>query len=149
MLSYNLVRIQFVRDHAARGHPVVMGRRTWESLPASFRPVPAWENWVLTRRSAWADEGAIRTGSLTEVIEGTDGRDLWVAGGGQVYAVAIPLAEECLVTEIDAEVAGDTRAPQLPLASWRQDEAHPNASDWQVSATGARFRYGVHTRRRP
>lgn len=123
-----------------------MGRKTWDSLPEAFRPLPERENWVVTRQSGWMAYGAIIAPSLDHVIDATTGKDLWVAGGGEIYALALPLADECFVTEIDAGFDGDTWAPDL-TAGWRRDDRHPGSSDWQSStATGIRFRYGVYLR---
>jgi dihydrofolate reductase len=126
------------------GHAVVMGRRTWDSLPPRFRPLPGRENWVLTRQPDWSAAGANRAASIEQVLNASSSEDLWVAGGGEIYALALPLAHECFVTEVDADFDGDTWAPDLSLG-WRRDDAHPAGSDWQVSATaGIRFRYGVY-----
>ena len=131
------------------GCAVVMGRRTWDSLPASYRPLPGRENWVLTRNSTWSADGAVRASSLEEVIDRMSGHDLWVAGGGEVYSLALPLADECFVTEIDAESPGDAWAPEL-THPWRGDADHHAGSGWQVSATNSvRFRYRVYVRDRP
>lgn len=128
------------------GAAVVMGRKTWDSLPPVYRPLPGRENWVLTRDAEWAGDGAIRASSLDHVRENHRGDNLWVAGGGEVYSLALPIADECFVTEIDAEFGGDAWAPQLG-AEWRPVEHHPEASDWQVPAKeGPRFRYKVFSR---
>lgn len=128
------------------GHAVVMGRRTWDSLPATYRPLPGRENWVLTRNSTWSADGAAGASSLEEVLDRISGQDVWVAGGGEVYSLALPLADECFVTEIDAEFPGDAWAPHL-TSPWHRDGDHHAASGWQVSATnGVRFRYSVFVR---
>ena len=91
------------------GHPVVMGRRTWESLPERFRPLPGRRNVVVTRNLRWSAEGAERAGSLEEALELLAGAErVFVIGGGEIYAAALPLADELLLTEIDADFDGDT-----------------------------------------
>ena len=128
------------------GDAVVMGRRTWDSLPAAYRPLPGRENWVLTRNATWSADGAISASSLEAVIDRISSPNLWVAGGGEVYSLALPLAHECFVTDIDAELPGDAWAPNLTFP-WHRDEDHHAASDWRVSATnGVRFRYSVFVR---
>jgi dihydrofolate reductase len=123
-----------------------MGRKTWESLPAIFRPLQGRENWVLTRDGQWAADGALRASSLESICQLHAGEDLWVAGGGEVYALALPLAQECFVTEIDADFSGDAWAPGL-AAAWRPVEDHPATSDWQTSTrAGLMFRYRVFER---
>lgn len=122
------------------GATVVMGRRTWESLPARSRPLPGRRNVVLTRRAGWSAPGAEVVGSLAAALPaaGHANGPVWVIGGGEVYAAALPFADLAVVTEVDLAVAGDTRAPALP-ASWRVVEADP-ATGWHRSASGLRFR---------
>ena len=90
------------------GSTVVMGRATWESLPARFRPLPGRRNVVLTRR---AIEGVETAASVDEVLARHD--DFWVMGGGEVYAAFLPYATHVVRTEIDLDIAGDTFAPAL------------------------------------
>lgn len=113
------------------GSTVVMGRRTWDSLPARFRPLPGRRNVVLTRDPSWSE--AERIGSVEEALSLGD---LWVIGGAQVYAAFLPYAGEIVRTEIDAEFPGDVVAPALD-DSWRLVGPVP---DWATSATGLRFR---------
>lgn len=94
------------------GHPVVMGRKTWESLPERFRPLPGRRNVVVTRNPAWSAAGAERAGSLEEALALVGGSErVSVIGGGQLFAAALPHADELLVTEIDLDVEGDTFFP--------------------------------------
>ncbi len=94
------------------GHPVIMGRRTWDSIPGKFRPLPGRRNIVITRQADWAAEGATRAGSLEEAWALCDGdADAWVMGGAQIYAQALPMAATAMVTEIDADFEGDAFAP--------------------------------------
>lgn len=96
------------------GHPVVMGRKTWDSLPAKFRPLPGRLNIVVTRRSDWSAGGALRAGSLPEAVALCPAdADVWVIGGGEIYREALPLAHDAEVTEIEADFDGDAHAPQL------------------------------------
>ena len=110
---------------ATLGRPVVMGRATWESLPERFRPLPGRRNIVCTRDAAWAAEGAERAGSVAEALDRA-GSDAVVMGGGQIYAAALDSADECLVTEIDADAPGTVRAPDLggdgPGPAWEMVE---------------------------
>jgi dihydrofolate reductase len=87
------------------GHPVVMGRRTWDSLPERFRPLPGRRNVVVTRNAAWQAEGAERAGSLDDAVRLLASEaQVFVIGGAELYADALPRADELVVTEIDAEV---------------------------------------------
>lgn len=123
------------------GAPVVMGRRTWESFPARFRPLPGRRNIVITRQQDWSDAGAERAGSLEAALatasEGQPER-IWVVGGGQLYREAIALADRLEVTELDVSVAGDTTAPER--TSWRTVAAEP-AEGWATSGSGIRYRF--------
>lgn len=125
------------------GAPVVMGRRTWESFPERFRPLPGRRNIVVTRQDDWADAGAERAASL-EAALGAAGETapawIWVIGGGQLYREAITLADRLDVTELDLVVDGDTRAPDR--TGWRVVSADP-AEGWHTSRTGIRYRFLV------
>ncbi|OBI78370.1 dihydrofolate reductase [Mycobacterium sp. E740] len=122
------------------GHAVVMGRLTWESLPAKVRPLPGRRNIVLTRRPDFTAEGA-------EVLEALDGAltddPTWVIGGAQVYAAAMPLATRCEVTEVEMDLPrqdDDVMAPVL-------DESWIGAAgDWLTSVSGLRYRFYSYRR---
>jgi dihydrofolate reductase len=120
------------------GATVVMGRRTWDSLPARFRPLPGRRNVVLTRRPGWSAEGAEPAADLAEALARAGDGDVWVIGGAEVYAAALPLADRVERTEVDLTVAGDTRAPRLG-AQWRCVRRDP-ADGWHTSRTGVRYR---------
>ena len=113
------------------GAPVVMGRRTWDSLPARFRPLPGRRNIVVTRQHDWVATGAERAGDLPEAAALCDGvAEIWVIGGAQIYAEAEPLARRAVVTEIERDFDGDAWAPVLD-AGWRETarERHVAAAD--------------------
>lgn len=96
------------------GHPVIMGRKTWDSLPPRFRPLPGRLNIVVTRQAGWQADGALRAASLQEALAlCPGGADAWVIGGAQIYREALPLAATAVVTEIDADFEGDAHAPQF------------------------------------
>ncbi|GAA1610068.1 dihydrofolate reductase [Leucobacter chromiireducens] len=122
------------------GAPVIMGRRTWESLPARVRPLPGRDNIVVTRTPEYAAPGARLAESLEAALaqlrHSTAGDvDAWVMGGGQLYRAALPVATELVVTRIALEVPdADTFAPEIG-AEWQRVEAGPE----QVSATGLHF----------
>jgi dihydrofolate reductase len=97
---------------STRNRTVLMGRRTWESLPAAVRPLPGRRNVVLTTQADWSAPGAQRVASLEEALAACRAEtEVWVIGGAQLYAKALPLADRLVVTEIDADFAGDTRFP--------------------------------------
>jgi dihydrofolate reductase len=100
------------------GHAVVMGRRTYESLPDAFRPLPGRRNVVLTSDPEYRAEGAEVVTDLAAALTG----DCFVIGGGEVYAQALPHAQRVYATELEEEVDGDTRFPPLPPSEWRCSE---------------------------
>ena len=96
------------------GCPVIMGRKTWDSLPPKFRPLPGRANIVVTRQRGWQAEGAQSAASIPEALTFCPpDRDAWVIGGAEIYAQALPLARTAVVTEIDADFDGDAFAPQF------------------------------------
>jgi dihydrofolate reductase len=132
----DLVRFKAV----TMGHTVVMGRRTWESLPAKFRPLPGRRNVVLTHQTGFVAEGATVVRSLDEAL--TDS-DTWIVGGEQIYTLAMPLANRCEVTEVDIDLPrddGDVVAPVL-------DETWVGMTgEWEISRTGLRYRFHSYLR---
>ena len=125
------------------GAPVVMGRRTWESFPDRFRPLPDRRNIVVTRNDDWADAGAERAASLEDALAMADETApdrIWVIGGGQLYRDAIALADRLDVTELDLDVDGDTRAPER--SDWQATSVEPS-DGWHTSRTGIRYRFLV------
>jgi dihydrofolate reductase len=125
------------------GATVVMGRATWESLPASVRPLPGRRNVVLSRSSAYDAAGALVVTALETGLAAATG-DVWVIGGASVYARALPLAERVVRTEIDAVVDGDAHAPQLD-SSWEAVDRDPREG-WHESTSGLRYRVTTFTR---
>ncbi len=138
-----------IREDAQRfraltmGHPVVMGRRTWDTLPGRFRPLPGRRNVVVTRNDEWHAPGAERAGSLAAALRLlADEPQVFVIGGGELYAAAIALADELLLTEIDADVEGDTWFPDWDRAAF--EEA---SRERHVSETGISFSFVDYVRR--
>jgi dihydrofolate reductase len=98
------------------GGTVVMGRRTWDSIPQRFRPLPERRNIVLSQRHPelpGAEVFADLAAALASAAEGC-----FVIGGGATYAEALPLASRVYATEVAGDVAGDTFFPPLPAADW-------------------------------
>ena len=124
------------------GHPVVMGRATWLSLPERFRPLPGRANVVLSRDPAFVAPGARVAASLESALAAVGDDDVWVIGGAAVYAAALPLADRLEVTEVDLDVAGDAFAPAIDPTVW----VVASATDWLVSRTGLAYRVLVHAR---
>jgi dihydrofolate reductase len=97
------------------GHAVVMGRKTYESIPARFRPLPGRRNLVISSNASY--EGAEVFATLAAAVEACEGK-CFVIGGGQVYADAMEIAQRCYVTDIDHAPDGDTFFPQLAAEDW-------------------------------
>jgi dihydrofolate reductase len=110
------------------GHPVVMGRKTWDSLG---RPLPGRRNLVVSRAATLALIGAEAFGSLDAALTACgEVAEVFVIGGAQLYALALPRADRVLATEIDADFGGDTFFPPLPPQFAQTGrEHHPPAGE--------------------
>lgn len=109
------------------GAPVIMGRRTWESLPPRFRPLPGRRNVVVTRSAGWRAEGADVAHSLEQALAAlADAPRVFVIGGAALYASAMPIADELVLTEIDADYEGDAHFPAWDRSAFAEvaREAH-------------------------
>jgi dihydrofolate reductase len=107
------------------GHTVIMGRKTWESLPVRFRPLPGRQNVVLTRTPEYPAPGAIVVDSLAAAQKVGAGGTAYIIGGAELYAQALALAERLEITEIDAEFPGDAYFPVIDPAVWREVARQP------------------------
>ncbi|MCE2908147.1 MAG: dihydrofolate reductase [Burkholderiaceae bacterium] len=127
------------------GAPVVMGRKTWESLPARFRPLPGRRNIVVTRQPGYAAEGAETAAGLDAALALAQGAPrVFVIGGGELYAQALPHARELVLTEVQAALEGDVRFPPVDPAQWIEVQRVQPALD--VPATPA-FSFVTYRRR--
>jgi dihydrofolate reductase len=124
------------------GCPVIMGRNTWDSLPPKFRPLPGRTNVVVTRQPDWTGtdatgtKHALRADSLTHAMQLCgEAPDVWVIGGAQMYALALPMASTAVVTEIDLDLEGDAFAPTFG-PRWRELSRQEH-----VAANGLAYRF--------
>lgn len=115
--------------------PVIMGRRTWDSLPVRFRPLPGRRNIVVTRNAGFAADGAEIALSVADALVLADSPRVSIIGGGQIYRAALPFATVLEVTEFDLDVEGDTYAPAT------EGFEVVKASDWAVSNGGVPYRF--------
>lgn len=110
------------------GHPLLMGRRTWESLPR--KPLPGRRNIVLTRQPGFGAEGAEVVSGLGDALRLVANDDeLMVIGGAQVYAACLAGAERLYLTEVEGDFEGDTWFPALDAGEWRELHAERHEAD--------------------
>ena len=119
------------------GHAVVMGRRTYESLPDAFRPLPNRRNVVLSGDPEYRAGGA----EVVADLEAALAAHCFVIGGGVTYAQALPHAQRVYATELEAEIDGDTFFPALPATEWRCVERSE-----RIVEGGQAYTFTVHDR---
>lgn len=109
------------------GAPVIMGRKTWESIG---RPLPGRRNIVVSRNAGLRLEGAEVAGSLEDALRLCVGvEQVFLIGGAQLYAEALPSADRLIVTEIDADIEGDAYFPQIDPQRWSVTERERHHSE--------------------
>lgn len=134
-----------------QGHPVIMGRKTWESLPDRSRPLPGRENFVISTQSGYVAPGAEVYGTLIDAITAAEGGDpdrlIWCIGGAHVYAEAMANADLLVITDLDIEVdSGDAVAPAVAFDEWDLIGADPDRG-WHTARTGVKYRFTAYARR--
>lgn len=121
------------------GHTVIMGRLTWESLPASVRPLPGRRNVVISRQRGYRADGA----EVVSDLQDAPLDDAWVIGGAQIYGLAMPLATRCEITEVDLDLRREDHDVLAPML----DETWTGtAGEWQDSSAGLRYRFYTFVR---
>jgi dihydrofolate reductase len=129
--------------HLTLGHPVLMGRRTHESIG---RPLPGRRNIVLTRDPAFAAPGCEVVHSVEVVAALAGEAELFIIGGASLYSAFLPLADRLYLTHIDADIPGDTFFPAVDPGQWRLVEESPGIVD---AANTVPHRFAVYERIRP
>lgn len=135
-----------------QGHPVIMGRKTWESFPDKYRPLPGRTNIVVTRQDGWggtpAAQGAIAVKSLDDALlesQFAPGHEMvWIIGGGEIFAQSVDLADVAVVTTIESTTEGDTFAPELGY-DWTAGASLP-PDGWLTAGNGTRYRINLWRR---
>ena len=125
------------------GHPVIMGRKTWDSVPERFRPLPGRRNVVITRQPQWQAAGAEVADSLDAALAIlTTAPKAFVIGGAEIYALAMPLANELVLTEIEAELPGTAFFPEFDRQAFelRSREAH-------ITSNGVHYSFATYFRK--
>ena len=121
------------------GCPVIMGRKTWDSIG---RPLPQRRNIVITRNTLWQADGAEAAASVAAALASVAGEPkAFVIGGAQIYAQALPLADELVLTEIDADFEGDVFFPEWDRTGFKQTSREDHSTP-----QGLRYSY-VHYNR--
>lgn len=127
-----------------RGKPVIMGRKTWESLPEAFRPLPGRQNIVISRNPAYLAPGATLAASLDEALQHASLADeVFIIGGAELYRLALPLADRLYLTEIDADFEGDAYFPEVPAADWAEVSRRAAQDD---NPSGLNYAFAVYRR---
>ena len=125
------------------GHPVIMGRRTFEALPKGA--LPGRLNVVVSRNPQWSAPDTVRAASLEDAIRLTADAEPFVIGGAQIYAQALPLASDLYLTEVDASTAdADTFFPEINPADWQEVDCSEDMTD---ERSGLTYRF-LHLRRK-
>ena len=119
------------------GHPIIMGRRTWESLKGAL---PGRDNIVVTRTAGYEAPGAAVANSLEAALALCVGEPLvFVIGGSQLFAESLPIAAGLVMTEIHKDFDGDTRFPDYDRSRWRESQRERH-----VAADGMEFDFVLY-----
>ena len=119
---------------------VIMGRKTWDSLPKTFRPLPDRVNIVMSRDTEWSDEGAINAlyvGRAIEIAFAEGSEECWIIGGSQIYSIFLDRVDEIHLTEVHTTGSGDVKFPEWNKSEWPQEiiETGESDDDNQFSST--------------
>ena len=125
-----------------RGKAVIMGRKTWESLPDSFRPLPGRHNIVVSRNPAYQAPGATLAASLEEaLLKECKDEETFVIGGEELYRQAMPVAQKLYLTEINQDFDGDAYFPEVLTREWKEISRNE-----QQGASGLEFSFVTYQR---
>lgn len=116
------------------GKPIVMGRKTWDSLPK--KPLPGRTNIVITRDRAFTSAGATVVHSFDEAFalaEKERAAEIMVIGGAEIYRATLPRADRVYLTEVHADLRGDTKMPKFDASQWRETSREAQATDRGLS----------------
>ena len=130
-------------SNKTKGQSIIMGRKNWESKPKKFRPLPDRKNIVVTRNSKFKDDGAFVVNSIEEAIEearSSEDEEIFIIGGGEIYKLGFKYVDKLYITEIYAEVDGNTYFPEWDNKKWKEisrishpsDERHQYSFDYVI-----------------
>lgn len=112
------------------GHSVLMGRKTFDSILARLgTPLPNRQNIVVTRDRHFQVSGAIVVHSIDEALKLTESEEVFVIGGAQIYEQVLPFTDRMYITEVAADIDGDTFFPELEQGAWRETSREPHKKD--------------------
>jgi len=117
------------------GTTVIMGRKTWDSLPEKFRPLPNRVNFIISRTET-SIEGATVFSSIEEALQAVETDEAWFIGGGQIYTAALDFVKEIKVTVVNLEVTGETVAPNIDNKFILSD-----SSEWKTSSKDIEYKF--------
>lgn len=127
-----------------QGHAVLMGRKTWDSLPPRFRPLPGRRNLVLTRQKDWQAAGAETVTTVEAALnQVADLPTLFVIGGAEIYTQTLPLAQRLELTEVDLAPEGDAFFPPVSASEWFRETETSRISSTGVPVTFVSYRRRV------
>ena len=109
--------------NTTKDHYVIMGRKNFESIPAKYRPLPNRTNIIITRQKAYQQPNCIVFNSIEDALAycKTKGeQEAFIIGGGQIYTAGLNLSDTLYITEVDAEVEGDTYFPEFDRSDWQE-----------------------------
>lgn len=126
-----------------KDHFVIMGRKNYESIPHKYRPLPNRTNIIITKQKRYKATGCIITNTIEEALDYAreqSQEEVFVIGGGQIYAQSLPLAHKLYITEVKEHFEGDTYFPELDLRQWDEisrkhhdkDERHNHEFDFVI-----------------
>jgi dihydrofolate reductase len=123
------------------GHVVLMGRKTWESLPPRFRPLPGRRNIVITRQPDFSAPGADIANSLDTGLALAASADvIFIIGGAEIYAQGLARADRLELTEVDLTPEGDAWFPELPAGNWQEAGRQGMVSSSGIAADFVTYR---------
>ena len=130
-------------SNMTKGHSIIMGRKNWESIPEKYRPLPGRKNIVVTRNKEFQDNGATVVNSIEKAIEvsrASEDEEIFIIGGGEIYKLGFKYIDKLYITEIYAEVDGNTYFPEWNKKDWKEisrishpsDEKHEYSFDYVI-----------------
>ncbi|MFL2996163.1 MAG: dihydrofolate reductase [Cytophagales bacterium] len=130
-------------SNMTKGHSIIMGRKNWESIPKKYRPLPERKNIVVTRNNKFEDKGAIIVNSIEKAVEkarGFDEEEIFIIGGGEIYKLGFAYVDKLYITEIYANIDGNTYFPKWNKENWKEisrishpkDEKHEFDFDYVI-----------------